>query len=379
MRICIVSCGYPSKECLTYPFVQQLSHELVRQGHAVTLIVPQSIVNIYIRRNKKIAYHTSEIVSNSTINIYRPLYVSAGNILPEFGYWSMAQVIEKEFAKIKDEIDVCYGHFWHAAYCFYPAAKKYNKPLFVANGESNIELSKVVSLGKLSPFISYVHGVVCVSTKCKQESVKEGLAQDYKCKVFPNAIDRDTFNVLDKNSIRKDLGIKEDDFIVTFVGGFFKRKGPKRVSDAIKLIGDSKIKAIFVGYTTEYDTEIPSSENAIFCGGLKHEDVPKYLNAADVFVLPTLHEGCCNSIVEAMACGLPIISSDRSFNYDILNEENSILIDPMDIEAIAAAIKKLKDNPDLRKSMSKAALQTASRLTINERVSAIVDFIEERR
>ena len=104
--------------------------------------------------------------------------------------------------------------------------------------------------------------------------------------------------------------------------------------------------------------------------------MPVYLNAADVFVLPTLHEGCCNAIIEAMACGLPIISSDRAFNYDILDEKNSILIDPLSINDISTSIKTLMKDSDLRKSMSDASLVKAKSLSIRNRAIRILQFME---
>ena len=72
----------------------------------------------------------------------------------------------------------------------------------------------------------------------------------------------------------------------------------------------------------------------------EHDVIAEYLNCADIFVSPTLAEGCSNSIVEAMACGLPIISSDLPFNHDILDEKNSILLDPVEVNEIALAIRK---------------------------------------
>jgi glycosyltransferase involved in cell wall biosynthesis len=102
-----------------------------------------------------------------------------------------------------------------------------------------------------------------------------------------------------------------------------------------------------------------------------------YLNAADVFVLPTLGEGCCNAIVEAMACGLPIISSDRPFNYDILNADNSIMVEPENIEAIAAAIHSLYIDSCKRQRLSEGSLLISNNLKLENRARRICEFIYE--
>ena len=72
------------------------------------------------------------------------------------------------------------------------------------------------------------------------------------------------------------------------------------------------------------------------------------------------------------------ISSDRMFNWDVLNQDNSILIDPMNINEIAAAIKALKEDKQRRELMSKAALVTAAELTVDKRVERIINFIESK-
>ena len=79
-----------------------------------------------------------------------------------------------------------------------------------------------------------------------------------------------------------------------------------------------------------------------------------------------------------MACGLPIISSDLPFNWDVLDETNSIMRDPMDVDAIANAIQRLKDNPDLRAKMSASSVNKMKDLTIERRVSKIVKYIESK-
>lgn len=126
----------------------------------------------------------------------------------------------------------------------------------------------------------------------------------------------------------------------------------------------------FPGY--EYNFDCPG---IIHKGALDHELLPQYENCADVFVLPTQKEGCCNAIVEALAMGLPVISSDGPFNDDILNPKNSIRINPNDVNEITKAIRTLRDNDELRNSMSKYSLSRHSDYTIQGRAKRILSFI----
>lgn len=79
-----------------------------------------------------------------------------------------------------------------------------------------------------------------------------------------------------------------------------------------------------------------------------------------------------------MACGLPIASSDMEFNWDVLNESNSILYDPLDIKQIADVIERLYEDESLRDRLTKGALQTVTELTITARVEKILKYIKAR-
>lgn len=173
-------------------------------------------------------------------------------------------------------------------------------------------------------------------------------------------------------------GITEDDFVIVFIGGFSSRKGPDRLAKAISILNDSHIKSIFIGepfsgYT--YDFDCPG---IIFKGPLSHDLIPDYLNCADVFVLPTRKEGCSNAIVEALAIGIPVISSNGPFNDDILNDNNSIRVDADDVENLAKAISELKNNAHLRNSMVKYSQSHHSEYTIQKRSERILSFIKNQ-
>jgi glycosyltransferase involved in cell wall biosynthesis len=254
-------------------------------------------------------------------------------------------------------------------------------PLFVACGEGDDALEELIhslsdlQVGQLS---AAVKGVISVSSENKRKCIEYGLAKDEDIEVFPNCVNTSIFHKLDVSGFRKQLGISDDDFVIGFVGGFIPRKGPDRIAKAITKLNDPHIKVMFIGKPFPgypYDFDCPG---IIYKGPLDHELLPQYVNCADVFVMPTQKEGCCNAIVEALAMGIPVISSNGTFNDDILDDKNSIRLDPNDVDAIAAAIKLLKDNPSLCQSMSEYSLSKHDEYSISGRAMRILNFIHRQ-
>lgn len=378
MRICIVSSGYPAPGRLEYVFVQQLCHQLTRYGHEIHVVVPQSITKRILRHLPRLPFRWTEKFEDYEITVYSPQFVSLGNFGDKIGLikQSYKNAVARAINSMKHKPDVVYGHFWHNAFAAFRTAKKLSIPLFVATGEAEIE--QTCNSDEEKEFSKYVSGAICVSTKNLDESKSIGLTDGSNCVVIPNAVDKERFHKIDKLECRNQLGLDKDDFIVAFVGGLIARKGPDRVSAAISMLRDYDIKSIFIGANRDGEVIKPDCKGILHCGPVSHDLIPVYLNAADVFVLPTLHEGCCNAIVEAMSCGLPVISSDLPFNYDVLDKENSILIDPMNIREIANAIETMYKDPSLRDKMATNSLKKAQNLTINKRATRIFDFIQSR-
>ena len=377
MNICVVSPGYPTLKTIDFIFVDQLCRAIAMKGNNVTIIAPQSLTKSFLRGIPITKRHSSIPLSNGNkMTLYRPFYISFGNNkkMKKFNERFFNKSVERALSEIKEIPDVCYGHFWKAVYSIYPFAKRNDIPLIASSGEELITFHNDYSEEDLKAFISYVKGVISVSTKNKNEIIKAGLALEDGCKVISNAINSKLFYRKNKIELRKYFGYNEGDFIVAFVGQFNERKGVKRLSDALTLLNDNNIKVLFIGT----GTETPGYNEFLIKGTVSHDLLPDYLNSADIFVLPTSNEGCSNAIIEAMACGLPIISSDLPFNYDILNKKNAILVDPYDITAIANAIKFLKVNENKRNEMSSNAIKTSLELTLDKRAQKILEYINTR-
>jgi glycosyltransferase involved in cell wall biosynthesis len=102
-------------------------------------------------------------------------------------------------------------------------------------------------------------------------------------------------------------------------------------------------------------------ENDIFLPGyVAAADVPIFYNAAEVFVYPSLYEGFGLPLMEAMACGVPVITS-RGSSLDEVAGDAAVLVDPLDELSIAEALKKVLEDPELRQRLGQAGL-TRSRL-----------------
>lgn len=376
----VVACsGYPTATDSVCPFVEQVVNAFSKKDISVTVVAPQSIIKHYIRGTElhpKKRIYTYQ--NGFSITVYQPYILSFGNKFDKINMSIRSWSIYRTLKRNKIDADIYYGHFWHHAYSLFRYAKEKHKPLFVVSGESEISIHRVVPRKLLNIFCNYVSGLICVSTKNLDESIEKKLLSDtIRRIVIPNAVDDNLFKVLDRETIRFQHGVAKDDFVVAFVGWYDENKGVLRVSDAVKKIRNSHIKLIFIGDNRDKGNMTPDCDGIIHTGRLPHDTIPEYLNMADVFVLPTLHEGCNNAIIEAMACGLPVISSNLPFNSDVMNESNSIKVDPYDIDEISNAIKSLLKDPERRKLLSEGALETARSLTIFNRAERILKFINQ--
>lgn len=383
-NMAVIADDYPSEDRMVFVFVQQLVESLVDQGVDISVIAPQSIIRSIFRGMKILPGRTIYLTSRGKEYwVYRPLSLSFGNG-NRFLYKLAKSFNQKQINKCLKNIlpQVIYGHFWHCAMKGTDYATINGRPLIVACGEGDNALddwASRLSEESKKEIRSKVNGVISVSTENKRKCLDYGISTEDNTIVLPNCVNDKIFHPIDSSEFRRGLGATKMDFVISFTGAFIDRKGYNRLADAIDRLNDDEIKVIFSGKPMAgHEKDMPHCKGIIHCGAVNHDDLPNYLCASDVFVLPTLKEGCCNAIVEALSCGIPVISSDLPFNSDILNEENSILINPNSVEEIAEAISLLKSNKSLYVAMKKKTMATSNGYSIMERAQKVKNFIESK-
>ena len=380
--ICFIADGYPSEQRVVNAFVETLVNQITDLGVECVVIAPQSVSRFLKKNIKPLPYKRQRFTNlGNAVTVYSPKYLSVSTT--RVGLINTSKLTLNNFMKaaikcfdnINEEhsFDAVYGHFiFESGITANAIGKQYGIPAFFAYGENTTYTIDYLGEKATKKLLEGVTGAISVSSENKRILTQYGLVNENDIGVFPNAADSRHFHYMDKSQCRAKYGFPANAFIVAFTGRFIDVKGPDRLAKALDCFDD--VYSIFIG---EGPVE-PSCKNILFKGTVSHNSIGELLSTSDLFVLPTLAEGCCNAVIEALACGLPVVSSNLPFNDDILNDECSVRVDPNSVDEIVFAINKLKNDPELLDELSRGALKIASNLTIENRANRILDFMNEK-
>ncbi len=172
-----------------------------------------------------------------------------------------------------------------------------------------------------------------------------------KIHVIPNGVDTGLFRPKNKKQMRKQLGLPADKCIVLYVGMLREIKGCLVLARAAEEVLRHKPDAFFVFVGDgELSTVLKKSfpqKSVLFAGARPYEEIPFWMNAADILVLPSLSEARSNVIPEALSCGIPVVASDVGGIPEVMRSSHGIMVKPGDSPELSGALIKLIDSPDL--------------------------------
>ncbi|MEK6692596.1 MAG: glycosyltransferase family 4 protein [Nitrospirota bacterium] len=249
--------------------------------------------------------------------------------------------------------------------------------------------------------------IIANSFKGRDDIVRYYKTPDEKIIVIYNGVDLNRFRPSNRDiyreEVRRNCRIGENDIVILFVGSGFERKGLAFLFNGVKLIksrpqtpdtpaslrstgsygeaGRAGLKILVVGkgdynYYKKMCRDIGIGEDVIFAGTT--DMIEKFYAASDIFVLPTIYDPFSNACLEAMASGLPVVTTRNNGVSEIIkdSENGFVLDDPADMDALSHSIKLLMDE-GLRKAMGKKAREKAEEFSIEDTVSKMVGICGE--
>ncbi len=203
----------------------------------------------------------------------------------------------------------------------------------------------------------------------ENEKIRDLLLNHYaekpdKIKLIHNGVDLIKFSLKrDKDTIKSQLGICQNKFVVGFLGRFSEEKGPEAVVEIAKKTRSKEIIFVMCGYGPLFEDiknliALSELQDVIFTPGFV-ESVD-LLSVADVLILPSRMDGRPNAVLEALAAGVPVVASRVGGLPTLINDgDNGYLIEPGDYEAFAKSIVELKNDDEMRSRISASAKKYA--------------------
>jgi glycosyltransferase involved in cell wall biosynthesis len=181
--------------------------------------------------------------------------------------------------------------------------------------------------------------IFAVSDSLKRHAVCLGVAGD-KILVVGNGVDTAKFHRLDRQAARQRLGLAMDAPVLVSVGALVERKGFHRVLECLPalrrrfpglrylVVGGAGPEGDWNARLRKSVSDLGLQDCAVFLGALAPEELNVPLSAADLFVLATRNEGWANVFLEAMACGLPVVTTDVGGNSEVVANANLGMLVP---------------------------------------------------
>lgn len=233
----------------------------------------------------------------------------------------------------------------------------------------------------------YNKGLVDVWVSCSVYNQQQ-IERRYKkeVQVIPHGVATDVFKpgVRDEG-FRRRHRISETAILTIGIGRLVKWKGFQTAIRAIAAIDD--VEMILIG-TGGYQRELKRmavkfgvEQRVHFIGELDNYEIPYYLQQSDVYLHPSLGEEAFGiTLLEAMACGLPVIGSDRGAVPEVVGTVTGKIVPAADVESWVSAIRFVRDNDKARREMGQAALQRVIRnYSWDKSASRLVEAVERAR
>lgn len=406
MKVCILTHGYPRfPNDTTAPFIESITETLQQQKDVdVTVLTPDtpqferpetdSAVNLHTyryffpRQLQRLGY-SNTLVNDCALKKY--VYLLAPFLF-------ISGICHLFWLSRKYRFDVIHAH-WLLPNGFISAVvnRLLKIPFVITLHGSDIFVSKQNFIFKNMAKWTLKHAamVTSVTPAFLPELAALGVPEQRRC-MIPNGVTPGVFSTPSQKRItemRETLSIPDNCPIVFALGRIVLKKGFNVLIQALPSVQEKvqDVKVIIGGDGADLSRlktlakELGVSDIVQFPGTINRADVPVYFYLSDMFVLPAVFDpkgnvdGCPIVILEAMACGKPVVSSDISGIPIVVKDgETGLLVDEKNVDALATAIISLLENPAKREQFGRAGQQRIKKeLTWTKTIEQFISIYQQ--
>lgn len=266
-------------------------------------------------------------------DVWFPRFLSVPLVLRRLDGWAMALGAWPRLRRLQREgrLDILDAHFAYPdGYAAMLLGRWLGVPVTVTLRGTEERHARDPVLGpKLAATFRGMQRVFTVSDSLRRVALQLG-ADPHTTQVVGNGVDLQRFRPVDRAAARAHLGLPPDAPVLITVGGLVERKGFHRVIELMPALRQTHHDLHYLvvgGPSPEGDwterlqaqvRELGLQANVRFTGPVEPAGLSELLSAADVFVLPTRNEGWANVLLEAMACGLPVVTTRVGGNAEVV-------------------------------------------------------------
>ena len=290
------------------------------------------------------------------IEVHHPRFLSLPGIGRRFDGLMLALGSRRLLRRLcrQGRVDLIDAHFGYPdGYAAVRLGRWLHRPVTLTLRGTELRHSRTPGLrSRLRRALLGASHVISVSESLRQTALGLGVSPE-RATVVGNGVDTDRFHPVERTEARRQLGLPASAQVLVTVGGLCERKGFHRVIEQLPqlcerfpdlhylIVGGASAEGDWTARLKTMTAERGLEARVHFLGTLPPERLKGVLSAADVFVLATRNEGWANVILEAMACGLPVVATDVGGNAEVVRApELGALVPFGDGEALRAALER---------------------------------------
>lgn len=277
------------------------------------------------------------------IEVFYPRFFSVPGLFKSFDglFMALGSLFLLRRLKQRFDFDLIDAHFAYPdGYAAVLLGKWLQVPVTITLRGTEVPLSRIAGRRQLIiKALQLAARIFSVSASLKQHVVDMGIAAS-KIRVVGNGVDLIKFQGVNKDEARNKLGLPLDMPVLISVGALVERKGFHRVIECLPnlcqqfpglrylIVGGAGPEGDWSQQLRQKVAELGLESHVIFLGPMLSQDLKVPLSAADVFVLATRNEGWANVFLEAMACGLPVVTTDVGGNAEVVSSKELGMVVP---------------------------------------------------